>query len=112
MACSTSAKTLFVRSRRPTIRLPPVEPGGDTMPVYNCAHQLASMTSPRTVDIVVPVFNEGDALHGFHARLTEATSGLPHAFRFLYVTTARATIRRQCWPSCPLRIPGSAPSTS
>ena len=55
------------------------------MRVYNCAHQLASMTSPRTVDIVVPVFNEGDALHGFHARLTEATSGLPHAFRFLYV---------------------------
>ena len=53
------------------------------MRVYNCAHQLASMTSPRTVDIVVPVFNEGDALHGFHARLTEATSGLPHAFRFL-----------------------------
>jgi glycosyltransferase involved in cell wall biosynthesis len=43
------------------------------------------MTSPHTVDIVVPVFNEGDALHGFHARLTEATSGLPHAFRFLYV---------------------------
>src|ERR1035438_5229269 len=43
------------------------------------------MTSPRTVDIVIPVFNEGEALHGFHARLASATTGLPHAFRFLYV---------------------------
>ena len=43
------------------------------------------MTSPRTVDFLIPVFNEGPSLHGFHARLTEATAGLPHSFRFLYV---------------------------
>jgi len=43
------------------------------------------MTSPRTVDVVVPVFNEGETLRGFHARLTKATEGLPHSFRFLYV---------------------------
>ncbi len=43
------------------------------------------MTSPRTVDVVVPVFNEGETLQGFHARLAEATAGLPHLFRFLYV---------------------------
>jgi len=43
------------------------------------------MTSHLTLDIVIPVFNEGETLHEFHARLTEATEGLPHAFRFLYV---------------------------
>ncbi len=43
------------------------------------------MTSPRTVDVVIPVFNEGEALRGFHARLSEAIAGLPDAFRFLYV---------------------------
>ena len=43
------------------------------------------MTPPHTVDVVIPVFNEGEALHGFHERLSEAIAGLPHAFRFLYV---------------------------
>src|SRR5713101_3511966 len=43
------------------------------------------MTSPRTVDFLIPVFNEGPSLHGFHARLTQATAALPHSFRFLYV---------------------------
>jgi glycosyltransferase involved in cell wall biosynthesis len=43
------------------------------------------MTSPRTVDFLIPVFNEGPSLHGFHARLTEATAGLPYSFRFLYI---------------------------
>jgi len=43
------------------------------------------MTSPLTVDFLIPVFNEGPSLHGFHARLTQATAGLPHSFRFLYV---------------------------
>jgi glycosyltransferase involved in cell wall biosynthesis len=43
------------------------------------------MTSPRTVDFLIPVFNEGPSLHGFHARLAQATAGLPHSFRFLYV---------------------------
>src|SRR5271167_3431357 len=43
------------------------------------------MTSPRTVDVVVPVFNEGESLHGFHSRLTKATEELPCSFRFVYV---------------------------
>ena len=43
------------------------------------------MTSPRTVAVVVPVFNEGESLHGFHSRLTKATEGLPYSFRFLCV---------------------------
>src|SRR5664279_5624601 len=43
------------------------------------------MTSPRTVDVVIPVFNEGDGLQGFHARLVSAIAALPHSFRFLYV---------------------------
>jgi len=43
------------------------------------------MASPYTVDVVIPVFNEGETLHGFHARLAEALAGLPHSFRFLYV---------------------------
>ena len=43
------------------------------------------MTSHRTVDFLIPVFNEGASLHGFHARLTEAIGGLPYSFRFLYI---------------------------
>ena len=43
------------------------------------------MTSPRTVDVVVPIFNEGESLLGFHDRLTKAIAGLPYSFRFLYV---------------------------
>lgn len=43
------------------------------------------MTSSHTVDFLIPVFNEGPSLHGFHARLQEATAGLPHSFRFLYI---------------------------
>ena len=43
------------------------------------------MTSPRTVDFLIPVYNEGESLHGFHARLLQATASLPHSLRFLYV---------------------------
>src|SRR5271165_4257572 len=43
------------------------------------------MTSPCTVDVVIPAFNEGESLHGFHAQLDKATAGLSYAFRFLYV---------------------------
>jgi len=43
------------------------------------------MTSPRTVDIVIPVFNESASLRGFHAGLAKATSGSHYSFRFLYV---------------------------
>jgi polyisoprenyl-phosphate glycosyltransferase len=43
------------------------------------------MTSPHTVDLLIPVFNEGASLHGFHSRLTNVVAGLPQAFRFLYI---------------------------
>jgi dolichol-phosphate mannosyltransferase len=43
------------------------------------------MTSLRTVDFLIPVFNEGASLRGFHTRLSEATAGLQYRFRFLYV---------------------------
>ncbi len=37
------------------------------------------------VTIVVPVFNEQEALPAFHKRLTEVVNDLPYDFRFLYV---------------------------
>jgi len=43
------------------------------------------MTTSRTIDFLIPVFNEGASLHGFHARLAEAIAGLPYTFRFLYI---------------------------
>jgi polyisoprenyl-phosphate glycosyltransferase len=43
------------------------------------------MTPSRTVDFLIPVFNEGASLQGFHARLMEAIAGLPYSFRFLYI---------------------------
>ena len=46
---------------------------------------LEGMTSHRTVDFLIPVFNEGASLHGFHARLSDAIAGLPYSFRFLYI---------------------------
>jgi dolichol-phosphate mannosyltransferase len=48
------------------------------------------MTSYRTVDFLIPVFNEGASLHGFHARLIEAIAGLPYSFRFLYINDGSA----------------------
>lgn len=39
----------------------------------------------RLVSIVVPVFNEQEALPAFHARLAKALEGLPYEFHFLYV---------------------------
>lgn len=44
-----------------------------------------NVTSTRTVDFLIPVFNEGASLRGFHARLSEATAGLAYTFRFLYL---------------------------
>ena len=44
--------------------------------------------SPRkkkSVDIVIPVFNEAGILAHTHARLRSAVDGLPFAFTFLYV---------------------------
>jgi glycosyltransferase involved in cell wall biosynthesis len=37
------------------------------------------------LDFVIPVYNEGQGLTGFHRSLVEALSSLPHDFRFLYV---------------------------
>jgi glycosyltransferase involved in cell wall biosynthesis len=48
------------------------------------------MTSYRTVDFLIPVFNEGASLHGFHARLIDAIAGLPYSFRFLYINDGSA----------------------
>ncbi|MBP8857675.1 MAG: glycosyltransferase, partial [Anaerolineaceae bacterium] len=39
----------------------------------------------RLVSIVVPVFNEQEALPAFHAGLVEALEGLPYEFHILYV---------------------------
>ncbi len=39
----------------------------------------------RLVSIVVPVFNEQEALPAFHTRLTGAVASLPYEFHFLYV---------------------------
>lgn len=35
--------------------------------------------------LIIPVFNEGAGLRGFHASLLEALSALPHELRFFYV---------------------------
>jgi dolichol-phosphate mannosyltransferase len=48
------------------------------------------MNSCRTVDFLIPVFNEGASLHGFHARLIDAIAGLPYSFRFLYINDGSA----------------------
>jgi dolichol-phosphate mannosyltransferase len=37
------------------------------------------------IDLVIPLFNEQDALALFHARLCAVIDGLPYAFRILYV---------------------------
>jgi len=39
----------------------------------------------QSVDIVIPVYNEGDAIPVFHAQLTEVLQDLPHQFRITYV---------------------------
>jgi dolichol-phosphate mannosyltransferase len=37
------------------------------------------------VDLVIPVFNEEEAIHAFHRLLTSAIAGLPYHFHILYV---------------------------
>ncbi len=39
----------------------------------------------RTIDIIVPVFNEATALPQFYTALSRVVSGLPYSFRFLFV---------------------------
>ena len=43
------------------------------------------VSSHPRVDIIVPVFNEEDAIAAFHRQLCLAVDGLPYDFRFLYV---------------------------
>lgn len=38
-----------------------------------------------SLDLIVPVFNEEEALEAFHARLSRALEGLSHALRIIYV---------------------------
>ena len=53
------------------------------------------MTSPLTVDFLIPVFNEGASLHGFHSRLVNALAGLPHDFRFFYINDGSSDDSRE-----------------
>jgi dolichol-phosphate mannosyltransferase len=39
----------------------------------------------QTVDIVIPIYNEGDAIRAFHAQLTAALADLPQRFRITYI---------------------------
>lgn len=43
------------------------------------------MTDKLTLDFIIPVFNEGPALHEFHKALAEATRSLLYSMSFLYV---------------------------
>ncbi len=47
------------------------------------------------VTIVIPVFNEQDALPAFHQQLTVAVNHLPYDFRFLYVNDGSADATSQ-----------------
>ncbi|HPH96194.1 MAG TPA: glycosyltransferase family 2 protein [Anaerolineaceae bacterium] len=42
-------------------------------------------SSPLSVDLVIPLYNEEEALSPFHARLCAALEALPHAFTIYYV---------------------------
>lgn len=42
-------------------------------------------TGAKTVGIVIPVYNEEDALQAFHKQLCEAIQALPYEFRIYYV---------------------------
>lgn len=39
----------------------------------------------KTLDLVIPIYNEEEALAGFHAQLLAAVQGLPYRLRFIYV---------------------------
>jgi dolichol-phosphate mannosyltransferase len=45
---------------------------------------------PKTVGIVIPVYNEEDALLAFHRQLCEAVDPLPYRFRIYYVNDGSA----------------------
>lgn len=52
-------------------------------------------TSLASIDIVIPVFNEGQAVAHFHTLLTESVAGLPYSFRFLYVNDGSSDCTRE-----------------
>jgi glycosyltransferase involved in cell wall biosynthesis len=46
---------------------------------------MAATGRPRSIDIVVPIFDEEACLREFHARTAEAIQGLPYVFRILFI---------------------------
>jgi dolichol-phosphate mannosyltransferase len=44
-----------------------------------------SRTNQLRVDIIVPVFNEDEAVSRFHTQLCQTIDGLPYAFRIFYI---------------------------
>ncbi len=55
----------------------------DTGPAPLAAHGISVMK--RTVTVVVPAYNEGDAIRAFHERLAQALEPLEEAWEVLYV---------------------------
>lgn len=54
------------------------------------------MTSDSSlVSIVIPVFNEQDAMPAFHSLLLEALQGLPYRFHFLYINDGSSDATEQ-----------------
>ncbi len=59
--------------------------------------------SQKSVDLVIPVFNEAGVVERTHQRISDAIEGLPYDFKFLYVndgssdgtSTSLATIAKQ-----------------
>jgi len=46
---------------------------------------MSEMNKIQTVDIVIPIYNEGDAIAVFHSSLRAALADLPYQFRITYV---------------------------
>ena len=46
---------------------------------------MSAITKIQTVDIVIPVYNEGDAIFVFHDQLNASLKDLPYQFRITYV---------------------------
>jgi hypothetical protein len=55
---------------------------------------------PPVLSVVVPVYNEQDALGEFHRRLSAALDALALDAEVVYVTTAAPTPRWRCWRRC------------
>jgi len=46
---------------------------------------MSASATPRSIDIVVPIFNEEACLREFYTRTTRAIQGLPYDFRILFI---------------------------